>query len=127
MRPPRSCLHPEAPRCRGIQAGQDLPLLPESLQKRDRRQRTLHQLDSYPLLILVVIAHRGKDCSHAARSQLVRDAVGPDAPARVLACAKQRFRGVLQRVSNGSDRRTIESEKGFDLATQLGIGAALYV
>jgi len=76
---------------------------------------------------LVVIADGGIDCSHAARSQLVRDAVWPCAPARVLACAEQRFRGVLQRVSNGSDRRTIESEKGFYLAAQFGIGAALFV
>src|SRR5215472_6376306 len=109
-----------------IQAGQDLPLLPESLQQRNRRQRALYQLDSYPLLVLVVIAHGGIDCPHTARSQLVRDAVRPYAPARVLARTEQRLRCLLQRPGNGSNRRTIEREKGFYLAAQFGIVAALF-
>ena len=61
-----------------IEAGEDLPLVPEAADDRVGVHAALEHLERHALLKRVVAAHGQVDRAHAAAPQLPDEAIGPD-------------------------------------------------
>ncbi len=67
-----------------IEAGQDLPLVLETIDDEIRVPARSEQLDGDLLLVLVVRADGSVDLTHAANADLPRDLIGADTLAEEL-------------------------------------------